>query len=88
MISIVEKPIWQGGRDALVENWGAIQGARAYDSEADRKTLRQKGITLIPAKHRTDNSSGLGIFRWMVERTRSRLIAFEKRKRKLYEKNN
>lgn len=64
----------------------AIQGDRAYDSEPHRKTLREKRIQPILAKRRTENGSGLGRHRWVVERTLSWLhqhrrlrIRFERR---------
>lgn len=64
----------------------AIQGDRAYDSEPHRKTLREKRIHPILAKRRTENGSGLGRHRWVVERTLSWLhqhrrlrIRFERR---------
>lgn len=64
----------------------AIKGDRAYDSEPHRKTLREKRIQPILAKRRTENGSGLGRHRWVVERTLSWLhqhrrlrIRFERR---------
>jgi len=49
----------------------SVQGDRGYDSEPHRKELRRKRIKPILAKRRTENGSGLGIYRWVVERTLS-----------------
>ncbi len=48
-----------------------VQGDRGYDSEPHRQALRQVGIHPILAKRRSEHGSGLGIFRWVVERTLS-----------------
>jgi transposase len=44
-------------------------GDRAYDSEPARCILRWLGIEPKLAKRRTKHGSGLGRFRWVVERT-------------------
>lgn len=44
---------------------------RAYDSHAHRQRLRARGIRPVIARRRTTHGSGLGIFRWVVERTLS-----------------
>ena len=46
-----------------------LQGDRGYDDEGDREELRRRGIEPILAKRRTPHGSGLGVFRWVVERT-------------------
>jgi transposase len=48
---------------------GKLQGDRAYDSEPHRRKLRMLGIEPVLAKRRTPHGSGLGIYRWVVERT-------------------
>ena len=48
-----------------------LQGDRGYDDEADRQQLRDRGIIPILAKRRTEHGSGLGKFRWFIERTNS-----------------
>jgi transposase len=50
---------------------GRMQGDRGYDSEPHRRKLRQRGIEPVLAKRRTAHGSGLGVFRWVVERTLS-----------------
>ena len=46
-----------------------VQGDRAYDSAPHRHALRRLGILPILAQRRTAHGSGLGVFRWVVERT-------------------
>ena len=46
-----------------------VQADRGYDSEPHRQELRRKGIEPVLAKRRTAHGSGLGLFRWVVERT-------------------
>jgi transposase len=46
-----------------------VTGDRGFDSEAERTKLRERGIDPELAKRRTPNGSGLGVFRWVVERT-------------------
>jgi transposase len=46
-----------------------VQGDRGYDSEPHREWLRQLGIEPLLAKRNTPHGSGLGVYRWVVERT-------------------
>ena len=55
-----------------------VQGDRAYDSEPHRKRLRRRGIRPVLAKRNTAHGSGLGVFRWVVERTNSWLHQFRR----------
>jgi len=55
-----------------------LYGDRAYDSQPHREELRRRGIKPKLARRRTEHGSGLGIFRWVVERTQSRLHNFRK----------
>jgi transposase len=48
-----------------------LQGDRAYDSGPHRRELRRRGIEPVLARRRTEHGSGLGVFRWFVERTLS-----------------
>ena len=48
-----------------------LQGDTGYDSEPVRQLLRWLGITPVLAKRRREHGSGLGIYRWVVERTLS-----------------
>ncbi len=53
-----------------------VQGDRAYDSEPLRRWLRQRGIEPVLAKRKTPHGSGLGVYRWVVERTLAWLHQF------------
>ena len=60
-----------------------LQGDRAYDSEPVRQLLRWLGITPGLAARYTEHGSGLGVFRWFVERTISWLHQFGRLRRRL-----
>ena len=55
-----------------------VQGDRAYDSEPHRVALRHRGITPVLARRRTPHGSGLGVCRWVVERTIAWLHQFRR----------
>jgi transposase len=55
-----------------------VQGDRGFDSESHRQKLRGWGILPLLAKRGTEHGSGLGVFRWVVERTLSWLHSFRK----------
>jgi transposase len=55
-----------------------VQADRGYDSEPHRKQLRQRKIEPILAKRNTDHGSGLGVTRWVVERTLAWLHQFRR----------
>jgi transposase len=57
---------------------GAVQGDRGYDSEPHREEIRARGIKPILAKRNTPHGSGLGVYRWVVERTLSWLHQFRR----------
>ncbi len=56
----------------------AVQGDRGYDSEPHREELRARGIEPILAERNTPHGSGLGVYRWVVERTLSWLHQFRR----------
>ena len=60
-----------------------LQGDRGYDSEPVRQELRRRGITPILAARNTEHGSGLGVFRWFVERTISWLHSFGRLRHRL-----
>lgn len=64
-----------------------VQGDRGYDSNGHRQALRQRGITPLVARRYTDNGSGLGVTRWVIERTLSWLHQF-RRLRVRYERRS
>lgn len=51
---------------------------RGYDSEPHRQALREVGITPRIARRNTEHGSGLGVHRWVVERTFSWLHQFRR----------
>jgi len=55
-----------------------VLGDRGFDDEEERQKLRDRGIDPELAKRRTPNGSGLGVFRWVVERTNSWLHQFRR----------
>ena len=46
-----------------------LYGDRAYDSEPHREQLRERGIVPCLARRNEAHGSGLGMFRWVSERT-------------------
>lgn len=56
----------------------AVLGDRGYDSEPHRQALREMGIKPVIAKRREKNGSGLGVLRWVVERTISWLHQYRR----------
>jgi len=51
---------------------------RAYDSEPDREALRQVGTEPMIPRRNTEHGSGLGVYRWVIERTISWLHQFRR----------
>jgi len=64
-----------------------VQGDRAYHSEPHRAALEQRGIEPVLAERGVEHGSGLGAFRWVVERTLSWLHQF-RRLRVRYERRS
>ena len=64
---------------------------RGYDHDKYRRLLRKRGITPVIARRNTDNGSGLGRHRWVVERTfawlhnRRRLLVRTDRRHDIHE---
>lgn len=71
-------PAIAGKPGAPCYRFAELYADRAYDSEPDREALREVGITPHIAKRYTDHGSGLGVFRWVVERTLSWLHQFRR----------
>jgi transposase len=57
---------------------GRIAADRAYDYPVHRRQLRQRGITPEIARRNTEHGSGLGRYRWVVERTFAWLHQFKR----------
>ena len=51
---------------------------RGYDYEDRRSELRRRGITPEIARRKTEHGSGLGRYRWVVERTFAWLHQFKR----------
>ena len=51
---------------------------RAYDSQPHREELKARGIDPHLARRRTEHGSGLGVYRWVAERTESWLHKFRR----------
>ena len=65
--------------DALVADLpDVLQGDRGYDSQPHRDRLAARGIVAIFGRRRTSHGSGLGVFRWVVERTLAWLHRFRR----------
>ena len=62
-----------------------ILGDRAYDAEKISRALRARHISALLAMRNTENGSGLGRWRWVIERTFAWLNQF-RRLRLQYEK--
>lgn len=46
-----------------------VQGDRAYHSRFHSEALIARGIEPVLARRNTEHGSGLGVYRWVVERT-------------------
>jgi len=55
-----------------------VYGDRGYDSDRHRAWLRRRGIQPVLARRRTPHGSGLGVYRWVVERTLAWLHQFRR----------
>jgi transposase len=51
---------------------------RGYDSDPHREQLETRGIRPKVARRRQEHGSGLGVYRWVVERTQAWLLGFRK----------
>jgi transposase len=64
-------PLVRGKRGRPRHRFDRVQGDRGYDSEPHRRQLRARRSRPVLAKRRTQHGSGLGIYRWVVERAES-----------------
>jgi len=78
-------PHLQGKRGRPRHRPDCVLGDRGYDAEAIRQGLRDRRIIPFLAKRNTEHGSGLGRWRWVVERTFAWLNQF-RRLRVRYEK--
>jgi transposase len=73
-----EVPDIKGKRGTPRYRFEELYADRAYDSDPHRKALQEVGTTPCIARRHTDHGSGLGIYRWVVERTLSWLHQFRR----------
>jgi transposase len=71
-------PAIKGKRGAPRYRFDELYADRAYDSDPHREALREVGITPRIARRHTAHGSGLGVYRWVVERTISWLHQFRR----------
>jgi transposase len=64
-------PAVRGKRGRPRRRFDAVQGDRGYDSEPHRRELRRRRVRPVLARRRTAHGSGLGVYRWVVERAQS-----------------
>jgi len=64
-------PLVRGKRGHPRRRFEQVQGDRGYDSEPHRKELRARRSRPVLAKRRAAHGSGLGVYRWVVERALS-----------------
>ena len=79
LLPLVEAiPAIRGQRGRPRRRPDQVLGDRAYDSEPHRRALRSLGIGPVLAQRFTEHGSGLGIYRWVVERTLAWLHQFRR----------
>lgn len=71
-------PAINGKAGAPRYRFDELYADRAYDSEPHRQALREVGTEPYIAKRNTEHGSGLGVHRWVVERTLSWLHQFRR----------
>ncbi len=64
-------PPVRGTRGRPRRRFDRVQGDRAYDSRRHRSQVRKRGSRPVLAKRGTAPGSGLGVYRWVVERAES-----------------
>jgi transposase len=64
-------PEVRGKRGRPCRRSDRVQGDRGYDSEPHRRQLRARGSRPLLAKRNAAHGSGLGVYRWVVERAES-----------------
>jgi transposase len=75
---VVDIPPVRGRRGRPRSRPEKLYADRGYDSEPARELLRWLGVEPFLAKRGTPNGSGLGKFRWVVERTISWFHSFRR----------
>jgi transposase len=80
---LVNKPAVGGKPGPKRELPDRLQGDTGYDSAPLRVLLRWLGVTPVLGERRREHGSGLGKFRWFVERTIAWLHSFGRLRRRL-----
>jgi Transposase DDE domain. len=75
---IEEIPPIAGRRGRPLQRPKLVQADRAYDSQPHRDVLAKRGIKSQLARRYTDHGSGLGVTRWVIERTIAWLHQFRR----------
>jgi transposase len=75
---VADLPAVRGRRGRPRRRPDVLQGDRGYDSQPHRDRLAARGIVAIFGRRRTSHGSGLGVFRWVVERTLAWLHRFRR----------
>jgi transposase len=78
MALVNEVPAIKGQPGAPRYRFEELYADRAYHSQPHRQQLRDLGITPRIARRYTDHGSGLGVYRWVIERTISWLHQFRR----------
>lgn len=73
-----DMPAIQGKAGTPRYRFAQLYADRAYDSDPHRQALREIGMIPCIARRYTEHGSGLGIYRWVVERTLSWLHQFRR----------
>jgi transposase len=55
-----------------------VVGDRGYDHDKHRRLVRGLGVTPVLARRQSGHGSGLGVLRWVVERTFAHLHQFKR----------
>jgi transposase len=75
---VADLPAVRGRRGRPRRRPDVLQGDRGYDSQPHRDHLAARGIVAIFGRRRTSHGGGLGVFRWVVERTLAWLQRFRR----------
>jgi len=79
LLPLVEAiPTLRGKRGRPRRRPKRVQGDRGYDSNSHRRQLRARHIQPVLARRFTEHGSGLGVHRWVVERTIAWLHQFRR----------
>ena len=68
----------RGQRDRPRRRPQRLYAGRAYDSRQQRQELRRRHIAPALARRGAEHGSGLGVYRWVVERTLGWLHQFRR----------